>query len=118
MACSHQPTKPPTEVAFLHPTKEANMCNCRADIENKLTEHYAQKLAGSKDVEANLTGYAITLGGSLRIRAFMPAEIRHTVTTKSTGKERRKTEKINMFFSHCPFCGTPLEEKKVQTATH
>ena len=85
------------------------MCNCRADIEKKLTEHYAPKLPESRDVEAKLMGYALTLGKCLAIQAYMPAEIRHTVTVKRTGADKRKTEKVNIYFSHCPFCGEKLK---------
>lgn len=84
------------------------MCDCRADIEKRLTAHYVPKLPDSRDLEARLMGYAITLGSSLSVRAYMPAEIRHTVTVKKTGAEKRKTEKVNMYFSHCPFCGEKL----------
>ena len=86
------------------------MCGCRADIEKRLTDHSAAKLPESREVEVKLMGYALTLGASLGIRAYMPAEIRHTVTVKKTGADKRKTEKINMFFSHCPFCGVKLEK--------
>lgn len=86
------------------------MCNCRADIEKRLTDHYTPKLEGSRDVEAKLMGYALTLGKGLGIRAYMPAEIRHTVTVKKTGADKRKTEKVNFYFSHCPFCGEKLQK--------
>lgn len=86
----------------------AAACNCREDLEKRLKDHYAEKLSESREVEASLMGYAFTLGPSLGIKAYMPAEIRHTVTVKSTGLDKRKTEKVNMFFSHCPFCGVKL----------
>lgn len=86
------------------------MCNCHADIEKKLTEHYTPKLSESRDVEAKLMGYAITLGKGLGIQPYMPVEIRHTVTVKKTGADKRKTEKVNMSFSHCPFCGEKLKK--------
>lgn len=86
------------------------MCTCRADIEKRLKEHYAAKLPDSRDVEAKLMGYALTLGKGLGIRAYMPAEIRHTVTIKKTGADKRKTEKVNFYFSHCPFCGEKLQK--------
>ncbi|MDH1253061.1 hypothetical protein N5C67_10390 [Comamonas thiooxydans] len=40
----------------------------------------------------------------------MPVEIRHTVTVKATGADKRKTVDINMYFSHCPFCGEKLQK--------
>lgn len=86
------------------------MCECRADIEKRLADHYAPKLPDSRQVEAKLTGYAITIGAGLSIRPYMPAEIRHTVTVKKTGADKRKVEKVNMYFSHCPFCGEKLKK--------
>lgn len=86
------------------------MCNFRADIEKRLTDHYKPKLPGSRDVDAKLMGYALTLGKGLGIQPYMPAEIRHTATIKKTGADKRKTVKVNMYFSHCPFCGEKLKK--------
>lgn len=93
------------------------MCDCRADIEKRLPTHYAPKLPDSRNLEASLMGYAITLGSSLSVRAYMPAEIRHMFTAKKTGAEKRKTEKVSMYFSHCPFCGEKLA-KEENTPNH
>lgn len=86
------------------------MCDCRQDVEKRLTDHYAAKLGEARDVKAKLMGYAITFGAGVGTRAYMPVEIGHTVTVKKTGEDKRKTEKVNMFFSHCPFCGEKLEK--------
>lgn len=85
------------------------MCECRFDIEKRLTAHYAAKLPESREVEVELMGYAITLGSGLGITPCMPAEIRHTVTVKKTGADKRKFGKMSMFFNYCPFCGEPLK---------
>lgn len=84
------------------------MCECRADIEKRLTDHYAPKLSESREVKAKLMGYAITIGARLGIQPYMPVEVSHTVTVKKTGADKRKVEKVNMYFSHCPFCGVKL----------
>lgn len=86
------------------------MCNCRADIEKKLTDHYAAKLSCSRDVDAKLTGYALRMGKHIGLYPYMPVEIRHTVTVKAKGADKRKTVNINMYFSHCPFCGEKLQK--------
>ena len=85
-------------------------CNCKADIEQRLTERYVAALPKSKDVKAVMTGYGlvITDDNQLQSRPFMPVEVRHIVTSKA-GAERRKTDKVNMTFSFCPFCGTSLK---------
>lgn len=86
------------------------MCNCRTDIEKRLTDHYASKLSCSRDVDAKLMGYALRLGKHIGLHPYMPVEIRHTVTVKATGADKRKTVNINMYFSHCPFCGEKLQK--------
>ena len=86
-----------------------NKCTCQTDIEKRLTDKYAQQLSDSKDVKACLNGYAIVLGESLQSRPYMPVHVTHTVTVKKTGLEKQKTEKVNMFFSFCPFCGASLK---------
>ncbi len=84
-------------------------CNCKSDLEKKLTEHYAGKLPKSTNVLAALMGYGIYLTDQgCEEKPHMPVEVRHTTTSKA-GVERTKTEKANMTFSFCPFCGTSLK---------
>ncbi len=84
------------------------MCECRSDIEQRITDRYATRMPESREVDATLMGYAITFGDDLRVRAYMPVEIHHTATVKKTGVEKRKIEKVSMFFTYCPFCGEKL----------
>ena len=86
------------------------MCECRADIEKRLVEHAQGKMPDARDVAAKLMGYGFVLGGALSVRAFMPVELSHTTTIKKTGADKRKVEKMNMFFSYCPFCGEKFEK--------
>ena len=83
------------------------MCDCRNRIEAMLTEHHAQQTPSARDHKAVLMGYGIKITRDLGMAesVFMPAELRSTVTVKKTGAEKRKVDKINMHFSHCPFCG-------------
>lgn len=83
------------------------MCDCRIRIEAKLTERHAKQSPSARDHKAELMGYGVKLTNDLGMveAAFMPAELRSTVTVKKTGSEKRKVEKIHMHFSHCPFCG-------------
>lgn len=87
------------------------MCDCRKRIEEKLTKFQTEKMPESKDVEAKLMGYALMIEGNALIsKPCMPIEVRHTVTVKKTGLEKRKVEKSNMTFSFCPFCGESLKK--------
>lgn len=84
-------------------------CHCKDDIEKRLTVHYADKLPKSKEVSAALMGYGLYISEKgCEEKPHMSVEVRHTTTSKA-GVERRKTEKANMTFNFCPFCGTSLK---------
>ncbi len=86
-------------------------CDCKKKTEERLKEHYAGMIPGARSLEVSLKGYAITFGKGLSFRPFMPVEATHLVTAKSTGVEKQKTEKTNMFFNFCPFCGVDIRDK-------
>ena len=83
------------------------MCDCRNRIEAMLAERHAQQTPSARDHKAMLMGYGIKITKDLGMAesVSMPAELISTVTVKKTGAEKRKVDKINMLFSHCPFCG-------------
>ena len=87
-----------------------NKCTCCDDVEKRVIDNYTERFPNSKDVSAKLLGYAFVLGGALGYKPYMPIEISHTVVIKKSGIEKRKTEKLNMFFNFCPFCGVTLKE--------
>ena len=85
------------------------MCNCRKNLEQKLTAHYAAQMPEAKELDVKLTGYAFVIEGNvMKSKPVMPIEIRRTVLVKKTGAEKRKVEKSNMTFIFCPFCGEKL----------
>ena len=86
------------------------MCDCRNRIETMLTQRHAQQTPQAKYHKAVLMGYGFKVTKDLGMAeaVFMPAELCSTVTVKKTGAEKRKVDKINMYFSHCPFCGEKL----------
>ena len=86
------------------------MCDCRTQIETMLAERHAQQTPAAREHKAVLAGYGMKITKDLGVveAVFMPAELRSTVTVKKTGAEKRKVERINMHFSHCPFCGEKL----------
>lgn len=85
------------------------MCDCRRNLEQKLTARYASQMPEVKELDVRLAGYSFVIeGGVMKSRPVMPIEIRHTVAVKKTGAEKRKVKKSNMTFSFCPFCGEKL----------
>jgi hypothetical protein len=80
------------------------MCECKADIEEKLTKHYAEKEKKGRGHEVTLKGYAIVLGAAVSQRPYMPYETFAYVPLVKGGEKPKKTTG-NMFFSFCPFCG-------------
>lgn len=79
------------------------MCDCRERIEEELPEQFLKKNPGAQKVKADMLGYAIMFSGG--VRPYMPVEITHEVTVKSTGLQKVKKAKMNMLFQFCPFCG-------------
>ena len=86
------------------------MCNCRSRIENALTERHAQNTPNETEHKAVLQGYGIKITGDMQMResVYMPVEMISTVTTKKTGTARRRTRKMQMHFTYCPFCAEKL----------
>lgn len=83
------------------------MCDCRADIEKKLTDRYAATIPKGREHKVTLRGYGIVLGAKVSERPYMPYEASACVPLVKGG-EKTKTEKGNMFFTYCPFCGVAL----------
>lgn len=83
-------------------------CTCRKDIEKKLTERFISIAPEGKDHQVELKGYAIIFGDSLSTKGYMPMELTAIFPLKKGG-EKKKTEKQNMIFSYCPFCGEKYE---------
>jgi len=85
---------------------ERAMCDCKEQIEGMLKERHAKNKPADRDHEAKLMGYGVGVTDSGLVQtSFMPAELYSTRTVKKTGLEKCVTTKINMHFSHCPFCG-------------
>jgi len=80
------------------------MCDCRKNLEAKLTERFKQMSPDATGHKVALQGYAICLGETLHSRSFMPYKATAEFPLKKGGT-KVKSELGNMFFSHCPFCG-------------
>lgn len=81
------------------------MCDCRKDLEQKLTERYQAQEPTARDHKVTLQGYGLTLtGNKFMERGYMPYETFAYVPLKKGGEKPKKTTG-SMFFSFCPFCG-------------
>ncbi len=87
------------------------MCNCKIDINKKLTDMFADKAATSTDhkVELKCYGIAMTEKGCIEL-GYMPYETYCLEPLKKGGSRPMKTTG-NMFFSYCPFCGEKVSEE-------
>ena len=86
------------------------MCECRADIEAKLTKRHVEQNPSATEHSAHLMGYGFGITGDNKVleTISMPVEMRSTVIVKTTGIAKRKVDKLSMFFSFCPFCGEKI----------
>jgi len=85
-------------------------CNCKKDVEERLTKHYADNHPQAKGHEVSLQWYAYTFGEGVSVRAYMPYKATAVHTLKS-GAEKSKSITGNMFFNYCPFCGESLTKE-------
>ena len=80
------------------------MCDCRENLEKKLTDRFKEMTPAATGHKVALQGYAYCLGASVTSRAFMEYKTTASYPLKKGG-EKVKNETGNMYFSHCPFCG-------------
>lgn len=83
-------------------------CNCKADLEAKLTERFVKGLPEATEHKVELQGYGFAMvGNSLKV---MPHTTAHgtALHTLKKGGTKLKTVKQTMAFSFCPFCGVAL----------
>lgn len=88
-------------------------CNCKSEIEAKFLEKVKTDLPESTNHGLEMTGYTLLIeDNTMKLRGFMPVEIKHTVKNKKTGLDRVKKDKTSVLFTYCPFCGVPYKEEK------
>jgi hypothetical protein len=97
-------------------------CECKTELEEKLTERFKEIQPTGRDHKVELQGYGFgMLGDTLVIQGFMEAKASAGYTTKA-GAEKWRTVRQNMMFSYCPFCGKKAttsegEDHEVRTRT-
>lgn len=86
------------------------MCDCKKDIEARLLERFKEASPDAKEHIVNMAGYALIIGeNSLTQKGCMQIEMTAAHPLKKGGY-KSKTERSNMIFSYCPFCGEKYEK--------
>lgn len=84
-------------------------CNCKTELEAKLTERFKAQTPDSRDHKVKLEGYGFgIINNTMILQPYMTYEAFSYVPLKNGG-EKPKKMKGNMMFSFCPFCGTSLK---------
>lgn len=88
-------------------------CNCRAELEAKLTERHAQQCPEAKNHQVTLEGYCMGIVGDRMVElGVVPISARAEHLVKKSGEYKAKASKGNMVWSFCPFCGKPVTDLK------
>jgi hypothetical protein len=86
------------------------MCNCKTEIEQKLTERFAQREALATGHHVELMGYGLAIvGNTMTLRPYMEARATADFLLKKGGRKHRAI-KQSMAFSFCPFCGEEISK--------
>lgn len=87
------------------------MCNCREEINAKITKMFIESTPKSKEHKASLLGYGIRLTDKGCVeQGYMPYET-YALVPLAKGGNKPKKSTGNMFFSYCPFCGEKHEDR-------
>lgn len=81
-------------------------CGCLANVRQELHKKFDKQAGGVTDIDIGNVG--IVFGEETYSNMFVP------VTIKGNNKpfSKQKGEKINLFFTYCPFCGKKVKEDK------
>lgn len=90
------------------------MCDCRKDIEVKLTERFKEAAPDATGHEVALQGYGFAIVDSvMTMKPYMPYTTAADFPMKKGGTKRKK-QTGNMVFSFCPFCGEEFDKKEAE----
>lgn len=85
------------------------MCDCKKDIETKLLERFVSQAPDAIEHSARLVGYSLIIGNRIEQKGCMTIELSAAHPLKKGGY-KTKTERSNMIFNYCPFCGEKYEK--------
>ena len=80
------------------------MCDCRTRIDEKLLNKFRKDSPEATDHRAKLTGYALIFGETVTEKGCMAIDYSAKFPLKKGGVKER-SQKMNMMFTYCPFCG-------------
>lgn len=83
-------------------------CECRKDIESRLTERFVGQAPQATEHKVTLQGYAYILGATVSERPYMEYKATAVHPLKKGGT-KAKSETGSMLFNFCPFCGVKLD---------
>jgi hypothetical protein len=83
-------------------------CNCKTEIEAKLLESFKSEAPDGVDHSVSMHGYGFCIVGNKMIMRPYTEVTRAAQMPRKAGGFTSKRTKLNMFFSYCPFCGTPV----------
>jgi hypothetical protein len=87
-------------------------CNCKSELEAKLTENFKSATPDARDHKVELKGYGFgIIKNKLILQPYFEYEGFSYVPLKKGGEKPKKIIG-NMIFSYCPFCGTALKEQQ------
>jgi hypothetical protein len=80
-------------------------CNCRTELEAKLTERFKANNPDASGHKVDLQGYGFGIvNNTMVMQGCMTYKAAATFPIKKGGT-KYKTQTGNMIFSYCPFCG-------------
>lgn len=92
------------------------MCDCKKDIEAKLLTRFVSKAPDAIEHSARLVGYALIIGNdAIQQKGAMTIELSAAHPLKKGGY-KAKTERSNMIFNYCPFCGESYEKDRAEAS--
>lgn len=89
-------------------------CNCRYDLEAKYGAHFKAQHPDASNVDVTLGNYPLILSDKPYSTAALEFRIEADHPLKKGGT-KRKTAKVNMMATYCPFCGQPFNPDFEQT---
>lgn len=91
-------------------------CDCKKDLEAKLTERFVAGSPEAAEHKVELQGYGLAaVGRTIKVLPFMTAKGTARFPLKN-GNTKVKSVMQTMVFSYCPFCGVALETAATEGA--
>lgn len=88
-------------------------CNCKAEIEAKLTERHIKQNPEAKNHLVTLGGYGLAIiGNKMTDQGAVETTATADHLVKKSGEYKAKKATSRMIWSFCPFCGKSAAPKE------